>query len=156
MVCSRDLSVTRCAIGVHMFFGMAIDAKRHLDGMIRFGERERHFGYVPMTRKAGDFTDRYMSPVGKIGVIDHPVNLYPWDRLIFPDIVHKLFLLFALRHRLFMAAFANPDVRDRGLFMSKNPDMAVEAVQAGLIEMFFVIKKNRLCIIYAFRTASYE
>jgi hypothetical protein len=80
-----------------------------------------------------------MSPVGKIGVIGHPMNLYPWDGLIFPDIVHQFFLLFALRHRLFVTSFANPDVRDRGFFMGKHPGVAVEAVQTGIIDMFFVI-----------------
>jgi hypothetical protein len=118
---------------------MATDAKRHRDGTMRFGKRERHFGHVPVTREAGDFSDRHMPPVGKIGVIGHPVNLYPWDGLIFPDIVHQFFLLFALRHRLFVTAFANPDVRDRGLFMGKHPGVAVEAVQAGIFKMFFVI-----------------
>jgi hypothetical protein len=118
---------------------MATDAKRHLDGKIRFGKRERHFGHVPVTREAGDFSDRHMSPVGKIGVIGHPVNLYPRDGLVFPDIVHQLFLLFALRHRFFVTAFANPDVRDRGFFMGKYPGVAVEAVQTGIFEMLFVI-----------------
>jgi hypothetical protein len=118
---------------------MATDAKRHLDGKIRFGKRERHCGNVPVTREAGDFSDRHMSPVGKIGVIGHPVNLYPRDGLVFPDIVHQLFLLFALRHRLFVTAFANSDVRDRGFFMGKYPGMAVEAVQPGILEMLFVI-----------------
>jgi hypothetical protein len=118
---------------------MATDAKRHLDGKIRFGKRERHFGHVPVTREAGDFSDRHMSPVGKIGVIGHPVDLYPWDGLIFLDIVHQLFLLFALRHRFFVTAFANPDVRDRGFFMGKYPGVAVEAVQTGIFEMLFVI-----------------
>jgi hypothetical protein len=135
---------------------MAIDAKRHLDGKIRFGKRERHFGHVPVTRKACDFSDCYMPPVGKIGVIGHPVNLYPWDGLIFLDIVHQLFLLFALRHRFFVTAFANPDVRDRGFFMGKYPGVAVEAVQTGIFEMFFVIIKYGLRIFYAFRTAGYD
>jgi hypothetical protein len=118
---------------------MATDAKRHLDGKIRFGKRERHSGHVPVTRKACDFSDCHMPPVGKIGVIGHTVNLYPWDRLIFLDIVHQLFLLFALRHRLFVTAFANSDVRDRGFFMGEYPGVAVEAVQAGIFEMLFVI-----------------
>jgi hypothetical protein len=96
---------------------MAIDAKCHLDGKIRFGKRESHFGHVPVTRKACDFSDRHMPPVGKIGVIGHPVDLYPWDGLIFLDKIHQFFLLFALRHRFFVTAFANPDVRDRGFFM---------------------------------------
>ena len=131
--------MTCCAIGVHVVFGMATDAKSHLDGKIRFGKRERHFGHVPVTREAGDFSDRHMPPVGKIGVIGHPVNLYPWDRLIFFDIVHQLFLLFALRHRLFVTTLANHDVRDRGFFMGEYPRMAVEAGQAGIFEMLFVI-----------------
>jgi hypothetical protein len=131
--------MTRCAIGVYVVFSMATDAKRHLDGEIRFGKGERHCGHVPVTREAGDFSDRYMSPVGKIGVIRHPMNLYPWNRLIFPDIVHQLFLLFALRHRLFVTSFANPDVRYRGFFMREYPGVAVEAVQTGIIDMFFVI-----------------
>jgi hypothetical protein len=135
---------------------MATDAKRHLDGKIRFGKRERHCGYVPVTREAGDFSDRYMSPVGKIGVIGHPVNLYPRDGLIFLDIVHQLFLLFALRHRFFVTSLANPDVRDRGFFMRKHPGVAVEAVQTGIFEMLFVIIQNRLCMIYAFRTTAYD
>jgi hypothetical protein len=135
---------------------MAIDAKSHLDGKIRFGKRERHFGHVPVTRKACDFSDCYMPPVGKIGVIGHPVNLYPWDGLIFLDIVHQLFLLFALRHRFFVTPFANPDVRDRGFFMGKYPGVAVEAVQTGIFEMFFVIIKYGLRIIYAFGTAGYD
>jgi len=118
---------------------MAIDAKRHLDGKKRFGKRERHFGHVPVARKAWDFSDGYMPPVGKIGVIRHPVNLYPWDGLIFPDIVHQLFLLFALGHRLFVTAFADPDVRNRGFFMGKRPGVAVETVQAGIFDMFFMI-----------------
>jgi hypothetical protein len=141
-----------CAIGVHAVFGVAIDAKRHLDGEIRFGKRERHFGHVPVTREAGDFSDRHMSPVGKIGVIGHPVNLYPWDGLIFLDIADQFFLLFALRHRLFVTPFANPDVRDRGFFMGEYKRMAVEAVQAGILDMFFVIILNGLGMIYAFRT----
>jgi len=127
------------AIRVHVVFRMATDAKRHIDGKIRFGKRERHCGHVPVTRETGDFSDRHMPPVGKIGVIGHPMNLYPWDRLIFPDIVHQFFLLFALRHRLFVTSFANPDVRDRGFFMGKHPGVAVEAVQTGIIDMFFVI-----------------
>jgi hypothetical protein len=135
---------------------MAIDAKRHRDGKIRFGKRERHFRHVPVTREAGDFSDRHMSPVGKIGVIGHPVNLYPWDRLIFPDRVHQLFLLFALRHRLFVTTLANPDVRDRGFFMGKYPGVAVEAVQTGIFEMLFVIIQNGLGMIYAFRTTGYD
>jgi hypothetical protein len=144
--------MTCCAIGVHAVFGVAIDAKRHLDGKIRFGKRERHFGHVPVTREAGDFSDRHVSPVGKIGVIGHPVNLYPWDGLIFLDIVDQFFLLFALRHRLFVTPFANPDVRDRGFFMGEYKRMAVEAVQAGILDMFFVIILNGLGMIYAFRT----
>jgi hypothetical protein len=148
--------MTSCAIGVHVVFGMAIDAKRHLDGKMRFGKRERHIGHVPVTREAGDFSDRHMPPVGKIGVIGHPVNLYPWDGLIFLDIVHQLFLLFALRHRFFVTPFANPDVRDRGFFMGKYPGVAVEAVQTGIFEMFFVIIKYGLRIIYAFGTAGYD
>jgi hypothetical protein len=140
------------AIGVYAVLGMAIDAERHLDGKIRFGKRERHSGHVPVAREAGDFSDRHMSAVGKIGVIGHPVNLYPWDGLIFLDMVHQLFLLFALRHRLFVAAFANPDVRDRGFFMGKYPDVAGDAVQSRIFEMLFVIKQDGLGMIYAFRT----
>jgi len=135
---------------------MAINAKRHLDGKIWFGKRERLFGHVPVTREAGDFSDRHMSPVGKIGVIGHPVNLYPWDGLIFLDILHQLFLLFALRHRLFVTTLANHDVRDRGFFMGKYPGVAVEAVQTGIFEMFFVIIKYGLRMIYAFRTTGYD
>jgi hypothetical protein len=127
------------AIGVYVVFGMATDAKRHLDGKIRFGKGERHGGHVPVTREAGDFSDRHMSPVGKIGVIGNPVNLYPWNGLIFLDIVHQLFLLFALRHRFIVTAFANTDIRDRGFFVGKNQDVAVEAVQAGIFEVLFVI-----------------
>ena len=127
------------AIGVHEVFGMATDAKCHFDGKIRFGKRERHLGYVPVAREAGDFSDRNMPPVGKIGMIGHPMNLDPWDGLIFPDIVHQFFLLFALRHRVFVTAFANRDVRDGGLFMGEYPGVAVEAVQAGIFEMLFVI-----------------
>jgi hypothetical protein len=97
-----------------------------------------------------------MSPVGKIGVIGHPVNLNPRDRLIFIDVVHQLFLFFALRHRLFVTTFANHDVRDRGFFMGEYPRMAVEAVQAGIFEMFFVIIQDGLGIIYAFRTTGYD
>jgi hypothetical protein len=97
-----------------------------------------------------------MPPVGKIGVIGHPVNLYPWDGLIFLDIIHQLFLLFALRHRLFVTALANPDVRDRGFFMGKHPGVAVEAVQTGIFEMLFVVIKYGLRMIYAFRTTSYD
>jgi hypothetical protein len=93
-----------------------------------------------------------MSPVGEIGVIGHPVDLYPWDGLIFLDVVHQLFLLFALRHRGFVTAFANPDVRDRGFFMGKHPGVAVEAVQAGIFEMLFVVKEDGLRMMYAFRT----
>ena len=148
--------MTCCAIGVHTVFGVAIDAERHLDGKIRFGKRERHFGNVPVTSEAGDFSDRNMSSVGKIGMIGYPMNLYPWDRLIFLDIVHQFFLLFALRHRLFMTAFANPDVRDRGLFVGQYPGVAVEAVQTGIFEMLLVIILNGLRIIYAFRTTSYD
>ena len=144
--------MTCCAIGGHLVFVMTIDAERHLDGKIRFGKRERHFGHVPVTREAGDFSDGYMPPVGKIGVIGHPVNLYPWDGLIFLDIADQFFLLFALRHRLFVTAFANPDVRDRGFFMGEYKRMAVEAVQAGILDMFFVIILNGLGMIYAFRT----
>jgi hypothetical protein len=118
---------------------MATDAKRHLDGKIRLGKRERHFGHVPVTREAGDFSDRHMSSVGKIGVIGYPVNLYPWDGLIFLDIVHQLFLLFALRHRFFVTAFANLDVWDRSFFMGKYPGVAVEAVQTGILDVLFVI-----------------
>jgi len=135
---------------------MAIDAKRHLDGKIRFGKRKRHVCHVPVTREAGDLSDRHMSPVGKIGVIGHPVNLYPWDGLIFLDILHQLFLLFALRHRLFVTTLANHDVRDRGFFMGKCPGVAVEAVQTGIFEMFFVIIKYGLRMIYAFRTTGYD
>ena len=127
------------AIGVHVVFRMATDAERHLDGKIWFGKRECHCGHVPVTREAGDFSDRHMSPVGKIGVIGHPVDLYPWDGLIFLDIVHQLLLLFALRHRFFVTSFANLNVRDRGLFMGKYPCVAVEAVQTGIVDMFFMI-----------------
>jgi hypothetical protein len=127
------------AIGVHVVFGMAIDAERHLDGKIRFGKRERHCGHVPVTHEAGDFSDRDMSPVGKIGVIGYPVNLYPWDGLIFLDVVHQLFLLFALRHRFIVTAFANLDVRDRGFFMGKYPGVAVEAGQTGIVNMLLMI-----------------
>jgi hypothetical protein len=144
------------AIGVHVVFGMAIDAKRHLHGKVRLGKRERHPGHVPVTREAGDFTDGYMPPVGKIGVIGHPVNLYPWDGLIFPDVVHQLFLLFALRHRLFVTTFADHDVRDRGFFMGEGPGVTVEAVQAGVFEMFFMVIQYGLRIIYAFRTTGYD
>jgi len=156
MFCSRDLSVTRGAIGVHVVFGMATDAKRHRDGCIWLGKRERHFGYVPVTCKACDFSDGYMPAVGKIGVIGHPVNLYPWDGLIFLDKIHQFFLLFALRHRLFVAVFANFDVRDRGFFMGQHPGVAVEAIQAGIFEMFFVIILNGLRMVYVFRTAGYK
>jgi hypothetical protein len=131
---------------------MAVDAKRHLDGKIRPGKRERPSGHVPVAREAGDFPDRHMSPVGKIGVIGHPVDLYPRDGLISLDMVHQLFLLFALRHRFFVTALANPDVRDRGFFLGKYPGVAVEAVQTGIFEMLFVIKQDGLRMIYAFRT----
>src|SRR5512143_1706702 len=150
MFCSPVLSVTSRAIGVHAVLGVAIDAKRHLDGTIRFGKRGRHFGHVPVAREAGDFSDRHMPPVGKIRVIGHPVNLYPWDGLVFPDIIHHLFLFFALRHRLFMTAFADSDVRDRGLFVGTRTGVAVEAVQAGVFNVFFVVIQNRLWMIYAF------
>jgi hypothetical protein len=135
---------------------VAIDAKRHLDGTIRFGKRGRHFGHVPVAREAGDFSDRHMPPVGKICVIGHPVNLYPWDGLVFLYIIHQFFLFFALRHRLFMAAFADPDVRDRGLFMGLRSGVAVEAVQAGVFNVFLVVIQDGLCMIYAFRTATCE
>jgi hypothetical protein len=145
-----------CAISVHVVFGMATDAKRHLDGKVRCGKRERHSGHVTMTREAGDFSDRYMSPVGKIGVIGHTVNLYPWDRLISFDVVHQLFLLFALRHRLFVTTLANQDVRDRGFFMGEHTGMAIEAGQTGIHDMLFVIILNGLCIICAFGTTGYD
>jgi hypothetical protein len=119
---------------------MAIDAERHIDAKIRFGKRERHSRHVPVTREAGDFSDRHMSPVGKIGVIGHPVDLYPWDGSIFLDMVHHLLLLLALRHRVFVTAFAYSDVRDRGFFMGKYPGVAIKAVQPGILEMLFVIK----------------
>jgi hypothetical protein len=118
---------------------MAIYAKLHVDRNMRPGKRESHFGDVPMTRLASDFSDRHVSTVGKVGMIGHPVNLNPRDGLIFPDIVHQLLLLVALRHGLFMAVLANPDVRNRRLFMGKNPGVAVEAIQAGILEMFLVI-----------------
>jgi hypothetical protein len=148
--------MTGCAIGVHLVPGMAIDAERHVDAKIRFGKRERHSRHVSVTREAGDFSDRHMSPVGKIGVTGHPVDLYPWDGLILLDMVHHLLLFLALRHRLFVTAFAYSDVRDRGSFMGKNPGVAVEAVQPGIFEMLFVIKQNGLRMVYAFRTTCYK
>jgi len=72
-------------------------------------------------------------------MIGHPVNLNPRDGLIFPDIVHQLFLFLAIRHGLFMAILTNPDVRYRRFFMGENPGVAVEAIQSGVYEMFFVI-----------------
>jgi len=137
------------AIGVHVVFGMATDAKRHLDGAERFGKRERHFGYVPVARKACDLSDGRMPPVRKIGVFGHPVDLFPWDGLPFLDVFHQFFLLFALRHRLFVASLADFDVRDRGLFMGEHPLVAIEAVQACILEVLFMIILYGLRIITA-------
>jgi hypothetical protein len=144
--------MTCCAIGVHVVFGVAIDAKRHLDGKVRFGKRERHFGHVPVTCEAGDFSDRYVPPVGKIGVIGHPMDLDPWDGLISLDVADQFFLLLALRHRLIVTTLADLDIRDGGFLMGEYPRMAVEAVQAGILDMLFVIILNGLGMIYAFRT----
>ncbi|PJB32938.1 MAG: hypothetical protein CO109_01860 [Deltaproteobacteria bacterium CG_4_9_14_3_um_filter_65_9] len=89
-------------------------------------------------------------------MIGNPVDLYPRDLLIFPDIFHQLFLLFALRHRLFVAVFADLDVRDRGFFMGEYPFMAVEAIQTGILEMYLMVVLYRLCGIYPFRTTGYD
>ena len=40
--------------------------------------------------------------------------------------------------------------------MGKYPGVAVEAVQTGIFEMFFVIILNGLRMIYAFRTTGYD
>jgi hypothetical protein len=90
---------------------MAIYAKFHFDADVRLRKREGHSGDVPVALLACDFSDRNVSTVRKVGMIGYPVNLDPRDGLIFPDIVHKFFLLVALRHGLFMAVFADPDVR---------------------------------------------
>jgi len=118
---------------------MATDAKRHFDRGIRFGKRELHFGYVPVAFQASDFTDRYMSSMGKIDMVWNPVDLDPRNGLILFNKFHQFFLFFALRDRLFVTFFANVDVRDRGLLVGKNIWMAVEAIQTDLFDMFVVV-----------------
>ena len=77
---------------------------------MRPGKRKGHVIYIAVAVLAGDFSDRDVSSVGKIGMVGHPVNLNPRDRLIFLDVTDQFLFFFALRHGLFMTVFAKLDI----------------------------------------------
>ena len=106
--------------------------------------------------REGNFSSHRVCAFGFSCDTVHEKHLLDTFFLLFLSSFFLFFLLLALRHRLFVTAFANPDIRDRGFFMGKYPGVAVEAVQACIFEMFFVIIKNGLRMIYAFRTAGYD
>jgi hypothetical protein len=132
------------AVDIYPFFFMARSAKSHIDRVKRSGKREGHVIYIAVTILAGDFSERNVPSVGKIGIIGHSMNLDPRDRLIFLDIINQFSFFFAVRHRFFMTVLANLNIGDGGFLVGKYLCVAVKTVKSRLFDMLFMIICDRL------------
>src|SRR3990170_7401976 len=104
------LAMTCRAVGVHPFFLVTRNAKLHFNRNMRPGKRKGHVIYIAVAVMAGDFSDRDVPSVGKIGMIGNPMYLNPRDFLIFLDVTDQFLFFFAVRHGLFMTVFLKFDI----------------------------------------------
>ncbi|MGA7104250.1 MAG: hypothetical protein WBX49_02790, partial [Candidatus Deferrimicrobiaceae bacterium] len=115
------------------------DAKRHFYRDMRLRKRKGHNIHVAVAILAGDFSERDVSSVGKIGMGGHSMYLNPWDRLIILDVRNQFLLFFAVRHRFFMAVLAKLDIRYRGFLMGLYQGVTVETGKSCFFYMLLVI-----------------
>ena len=132
------------AVGSYPFFLMARNAKSHFNRVKRLGKRKGHVIYIAVTILAGDFSERDVPSVGKIGVVGYSMNLDPRDLLIFLDVINQFSFFFAIRHRLFMTVLAKRDIGDGSFLMGKYLSVTVKTVKSCFFYMFFVIICDRL------------
>jgi len=67
------------AIGGYLFRLVATDAKLHFNGDMRLRKRKGHVIHIAVAILAGDFSERNVPPMRKIGMVGDPVYLNPWD-----------------------------------------------------------------------------
>jgi hypothetical protein len=123
---------------------MARGAKSHIDRVKRPGKREGHVIYIAVTILAGDFSERNVPSVGKIGIIRDSMYLDPRDRLIFLDIINQFSLFFAFRHCFFVTVLAKLDIGDGSFLMGKYLRVTVKTVKSRFFDMLFMIICDRL------------
>jgi len=93
---------------------------------MRLRKRNGHIVYVAVAILAGDFSERDVPSVGKIGMVGHAVHLHPRDRLVVFNVFDQFFFFFAVRHRFFMAVLAIVNVGNRSFFVRLYLDVTVE------------------------------
>ena len=132
------------AVGIYPLFLMARNAKSHFNRVKRLGERKGHVIYIAVTILAGDFSERDVPSVGKIGMVGHSMNLDPRDRLIFLYVTNQFLFFFAIRHCLFMTVLAKLDIGDGSFLMGKYLGVTVKTVKSCFFYMFFMVICDRL------------
>jgi hypothetical protein len=132
------------AIGGYLFRLVATNAKLHFNRDMRLRKREGHFIHIAVAVLAGDFSERDVPPVRKIGMVGNPVYLNPRNQLILFDKTDQFLLFFAVRHRFLMAVPAVLDIRDGSFLMGLCLGVTVEAAKSHIFYMFIVIVCNWL------------
>lgn len=132
------------AIGGYLFLFVTPNAKRHFYWDMRLRKRKGHIINVAVTILAGDFSERDVPSVGKIGMVGHSMNLDPRDRLIFLDVTNQFLFFFAIRHCLFMTVLAKLDIGDGSFLMGKYLGVTVKTVKSCFFYMFFMVICDRL------------
>jgi hypothetical protein len=132
------------AIGGYLFLFVTPNAKRHFYWDMRLRKRKGHVIYVAVTILAGDFSERDVPSVGKIGMVGDSMNLDPRDLLIFLDVTNQFLFFFALRHCLFMTVPAKLDIGDGRFLMGKYLGVTVKTVKTCFFYMLFMIICDRL------------
>jgi len=133
-----------CAIGGYLFRFVAPDAELHIDRDMRLRKRKGHVVHIAVAVLAGDFSERDVAPVREIGMVGHPVHLDPRDQLILFDEADEFLLLFAVRHRFFMAVLAKMDIGDGCFLMGLCSGVTVKTAKSCFFYMLLVIIGNRL------------
>jgi hypothetical protein len=141
---SYDLSMTCRAVDIHPVFFMARSAKSHINRVKRLGKRKGHVIYIAVTILAGDFSERNVPSVGKIGIIGYSMNLDPRDLLIFLDVTNQFLFFFAICHCFFMTILANLNIGDGSFLMGKYFRVTVKTVKSRFFYMLFMVICDRL------------
>ena len=140
------------AIGGYLFLFVTPDAKRHFYWDMRLRKRKGHIINVAVTILAGDFSERDVPSVGKIGMVGYSMYLNPWDLLVFLDVTNQFLLFFAVRHRFFMTVLAKLDIGDGSFLMGKYLGVTVKTIQSCFFDMLLVIICNGLSKACRIRT----
>jgi hypothetical protein len=102
---------------------------------------------------ASQFSQGYVTAVGKISMIRYAVHLHPGNLPVFADVVHQFFLFFAVGHCFFVAFDTDVDIGNGGLLMGEDPFVAVQTAKVGLLNVQFVIVSDWLIVGFGSRTA---